>query len=363
VLTDALNVTEHSPVVIGVTPAEVDCRKPFTLELFGKYIRDDAKVELVADGDGKTVAGSWQRPKDQSKDQSKGQQKDQAKDPPKDQSNDQPKDESKEQPKLVVSFPGMEPGVYSMVVTSAGQKFARLPSALKVFKPAPDLSRFSEESSLRVARIAGGNWTEGMKAYIVKGESRQEVSIFGQTADGFSIVYENDLKPGKYDLVLVNNEGKESTLKNVLEVRSDASDLPALWVGGGIDTVYSGGRHFQPSVTVDWALVHRVGFSLGYEAGLSCLIQFPDNENKSFCWFAQWYGYTLKQLNGVNTMTLRVPIGVKFASSTLSYPYTGLYLDYELGKNWLAEIGYEYDLFADDAPYSAAIHLTALKQF
>lgn len=331
VLTDALSVTEHSPVVIGATPGEVDSGKPFTLKLSGKYIQDADKIELVADADGKAVAGTWLHKKDQ--------------------------------PDLAASFPVVAPGVYSVVVTSPNQKAARLPSTLKVFKPAPDLSRFTEQSSLRVAKISGGNWTDGMKAYIVKGDNRKEVTIFGQTADGFSIVYENGLEPGKYDLVLVNDEGKEARLKNALEVMSDSSYLPALWIGGGADICsVGGGSHYQPTLTVDWALVHRLGFSLGYEGGLSYLVLFPDNNNKGFFWFSQWIGYTFKQLNEVETMTIRIPVGLKFGDA-VSYPYTGIFLDYELGKKWIAEIGYEYVLFPSDAPYSSAIHLSLLKQF
>jgi hypothetical protein len=185
-LPDAIVVTGHSPVLTGTKPDRVEAEAPFTVELLGDYLLQVAKVELSSDKT-KAVTGTLVRQEGSS---------------------------------AVLSFPGLDPGIYSLQAISAAGKAVRLPDALQVLMPAPVVQRVTPRGLLKTVTVAGSNWSPGMKAFLSLNGRRKQIGILGQEGKGLTLVYPGDLPLGIYDLILVNNEGKEAVVPGAVEAKA-----------------------------------------------------------------------------------------------------------------------------------------------
>jgi hypothetical protein len=189
-------VTEHTPVLIGLTPDQANDRSPVKLELTGRYLRPDDKVELVPDK-GKPVQGTMSLEKGDLE--------------------------------AALSFPSVDPGRYSLQVTSGKGKVSRIDGAFRVLTPPPVILALHPDPwdaarNRRYATVKIENGTSNMRAFLFpSGQppnvARQEILISWRRDDEFSLGYPADLKEGSYDLAVVNDEGTETVAGGVVDIK------------------------------------------------------------------------------------------------------------------------------------------------
>jgi len=326
VLPDALVVTDHTPILANLTPSKVDAKTPFTLELLGRFIEPEAKVELIPDK-GTPLIGSLKV-----------------------------KDDSKPVKSFVLSFPGAEPGSYNLEVTSARGKTAQWPGALQVLMPAPVVSGLVVLGTVKTASVTGSNWTPGMKAFLSLEGRRQELAVSEQTEKTLSISYPENLAPGNYDLVVVNNQGKEGILKSAVVVEAPkkleaGKAKPAYWAEAGVT------EKLLPQVSIGFSIADQPGIESGLEAGITyAWTGAPDDAGEGrLLWIDQWMGYAFVPPGGGGLFLLRVPYGISFSVGGESVAFfAGLDLRFPLVQHWSLEVGGGY---VSDSSFPSLSHV------
>ena len=172
-------ITENDPIVSGTAPHKTEPQTPFSLEIKGKYLNLVEKVELVPDGETReSVKASLAVERDDTK--------------------------------CKAGFPALRPGSYTLVVTALNSQKLMIEHALQVLMPKPELKSIQVFESRRQIVIEGSEWTSDMQAFLSQGSSRQAIRVIGQTDTGLVASYPETLVPGTYDLIVSNNQGKET---------------------------------------------------------------------------------------------------------------------------------------------------------